>query len=86
LTGCYYNAIWATRIFDTITGFLVTRRRTQHATPDLFIFANERTSLHVSAVVSLFFPSPRRRQSSISAAQRWSAADNFLQKQQKQRG
>jgi len=27
---------------DVLTGFLVTHRRTQHATPDLFIFANER--------------------------------------------
>jgi hypothetical protein len=49
------------------------------------VFLNERTKGRASAVAPLFFVPPPQPKSSISAGEEWSAADNFLQKQQKQR-
>jgi hypothetical protein len=54
--------------------------------PQTFSFLpTSRRGCAASAVVPLFFASPYRPESSISAAEKWSAADNLLQKQLKQR-
>src|SRR5215469_17442767 len=48
-------------------------------------FSTSGQTNRASAVAPLFFVPPPHPKSSISAGEEWSAADNFLQKQQKQR-
>jgi hypothetical protein len=70
---------------DTVNGFwsLAIASSMQ---PSIFSFLpTSGQGSPASDVVPLFFPSSHHRQSNFSAAKEWSAADNFLQKQQKQR-
>jgi hypothetical protein len=77
LTSGYYDAIWA--IISDIIGFwsLAIAANMQPETAR-FLPTTGRACAE-SMVPSLFSPPRHRRESSISAAKEWAAADNFLQ-------